>query len=104
MTSWLAQPRQIGAVTLFVEDLAAATWFYQDVFDLPVHFEDEHAAVFRFGDTLINLLDESQAAGLISPANRFPRPAPYDRPRTPRVAFDGADLRSIHRKHLPSHR
>jgi catechol 2,3-dioxygenase-like lactoylglutathione lyase family enzyme len=68
VTSWPAQPKQIGAVTLFVEDLAVAKRFYQDVFDLPVHFEDEHSAVFRFGDTFINLLDESQAAGLISPA------------------------------------
>ena len=46
----------IAAITLFVEDLAAARQFYQHVFDLPVHFEDPHSAVFKFGDTLINLL------------------------------------------------
>jgi catechol 2,3-dioxygenase-like lactoylglutathione lyase family enzyme len=67
MRSWSEQPKRIGAVTLFVEDLAEAKRFYQDVFELPVHFEDENSAVFQFGDTLINLLDASQAAALISP-------------------------------------
>ncbi|HEY6470474.1 MAG TPA: VOC family protein [Candidatus Dormibacteraeota bacterium] len=67
MRSWSEQPKRIGAVTLFVEDLAEAKRFYQEVFELPVHFEDENSAVFQFGDTLINLLDASQAATLISP-------------------------------------
>ena len=68
MRGWAAQPKQIGAVTLFVEDLATATQFYQDVFELPVYFEDENSAVFRFGETLINLLDVTQAGDLIAPA------------------------------------
>lgn len=59
MRSWSEQPKRIGAVTLFVEDLAEAKRFYQEVFELPVHFEDENSAVFQFGDTLINLLDAS---------------------------------------------
>ena len=67
MRSWSEQPKRIGAITLFVEDLAEAKRFYQDVFELPVHFEDGNSAVFEFGDTLINLLDASQAAALISP-------------------------------------
>ena len=46
----------IAAVTLFVENLDAARRFYQDVFELPVHFQDDNSAVFKFGDTLINLL------------------------------------------------
>lgn len=46
----------IGAVTLFVEDLETAKSFYERVFGLPVHFEDDDSAVFRFGSTLINLL------------------------------------------------
>jgi lactoylglutathione lyase len=66
--SWSQQPKKIGAVTLFVEDLAAAKRFYQDVFELPVYYEDENSAVFRLGDTLINLLDVSQAGDLIGPA------------------------------------
>jgi len=61
-------PKGIAAITLFVEDLAAAKQFYQHVFDLPVHFEDPHSAVFKFGDTLINLLIVGQASELIGPA------------------------------------
>jgi catechol 2,3-dioxygenase-like lactoylglutathione lyase family enzyme len=70
MDSW---PRGIAAITLFVEDLAAAKQFYQHVFDLPVHFEDPHSAVFKFGDTLINLLVIEQAGDLIGPATVAPR-------------------------------
>ncbi len=62
MRSWSEQPKRIGAVTLFVEDLAEAKRFYQEVFELPVHFEDENSAVFQFGDTLINLLDASSGS------------------------------------------
>ena len=65
MGSW---PRGIRAITLFVEDLAAAKQFYLDVFDLPITFEDENSAVFDFGNTIINLLDTASAPDLISPA------------------------------------
>lgn len=58
----------IRAITLFVEDLEAAKQFYQKVFDLPVHFEDPNSAVFKFGDTLINLLKITEARELIEPA------------------------------------
>ena len=65
MQTW---PKGIDAITLFVEDLAAARVFYGDVFGLPVMFEDESSAVFNFGNTLINLLDIGEADALISPA------------------------------------
>jgi lactoylglutathione lyase len=65
MVSWAAN---IDAITLFVEDLAAAKAFYATVFDLPVFFEDENSAVFKFGATLINLLAISEAPALITPA------------------------------------
>ena len=61
-------PRGIGAITLFVDDLAAARQFYIDVFGLPVIFEDEQSAVFRFANTLINLLRITAAHELIEPA------------------------------------
>lgn len=61
-------PRGIGAVTLFVEELDATKVFYQEVFGLPVAFEDDASAVFRFGDTMINLLKTSAAPELIQPA------------------------------------
>jgi catechol 2,3-dioxygenase-like lactoylglutathione lyase family enzyme len=65
MSSWASG---IGAITLFVEDLAATKQFYQDVFGLPVHYEDEESAVFNFGNTLINLLRTTAANELIAPA------------------------------------
>ena len=65
MDTW---PGEISAITLFVEDLAATRQFYQEVFGLPVEFADDQSAVFRFGDTLINLLDVTAAPELISPA------------------------------------
>jgi catechol 2,3-dioxygenase-like lactoylglutathione lyase family enzyme len=61
-------PKGIHAITLFVEDLAAAREFYQRVFGLPIHFEDSDSAVFNFGNTVINLLKVSQAPELIAPA------------------------------------
>ncbi|MBA2297550.1 MAG: VOC family protein [Actinobacteria bacterium] len=65
MNSW---PKGIGAITLFVEDLAVAKQFYREVFGLPVVFEDDDSAVFKFGDTLVNLLKATAARELIEPA------------------------------------
>ncbi len=65
MSSW---PTGIAALTLFVEDLTTAKQFYREVFDLPVHYEDDDSAVFQFGDTLVNLLQTSAAHGLVDPA------------------------------------
>lgn len=64
-TRW---PGGIAAITLFQEDLAAAKRFYQDVFELGVHYEDDNSAVFKFGETLVNLLAVKEAPGLVSPA------------------------------------
>ena len=61
-------PKGIHAITLFVEDLAAAREFYQRVFGLPIHYEDPNSAVFNFGNVLINLLAVSEAPELITPA------------------------------------
>jgi lactoylglutathione lyase len=72
MISWA---NNIEAITLFVEDLAATKAFYLEVFELPIHFEDDNSAVFKFGNTLINLLDIAEAPGLIEPAVVAPRDA-----------------------------
>lgn len=63
-----AWPRGIYAITLFVEDLETTKKFYQQVFSLPVHYEDDNSAVFKFGDSLVNLLKITQAGELIEPA------------------------------------
>jgi catechol 2,3-dioxygenase-like lactoylglutathione lyase family enzyme len=74
-------PTAITAVTLFVEDLAEARRFYAETFGLPVVFEDLHSTVFRFGATLVNLLDSAAAVELVAPA-------PVGDPQTgPRMVF-----------------
>jgi lactoylglutathione lyase len=40
----------------------------REVFELPVHFQDDNSAVFKFGGTLVNLLKATEAPGLIAPA------------------------------------
>ena len=62
-----AWPKKIGAITLFVEDVAATKAFYQEVFGLPLVFEDDDSAVFNFGNTIVNLLATSAAPELIEP-------------------------------------
>jgi catechol 2,3-dioxygenase-like lactoylglutathione lyase family enzyme len=63
--SW---PSSIFAITLFVEDLQAAKQFYLRTFGLPVDYEDGNSTVFKFGNTLINLLKTSAARVLVEPA------------------------------------
>jgi catechol 2,3-dioxygenase-like lactoylglutathione lyase family enzyme len=72
MSPW---PSGISAITLFVEDLAAAKEFYGRVFGLPVVFEDDDSVVFKLGNTLVNLLKTAAAAELIEPAAVAPREA-----------------------------
>jgi len=64
-----AWPGSIAAITLFTEELEASKRFYQEVFDLPVAFENDDSAVFRFGETLVNLLAASEAPELIGSAS-----------------------------------
>ena len=70
--AWL---KGIYAITLFVEDVEAAKEFYRKVFGLPVVFEDENSCVFRFGNTLVNLLKISEAKELIEPTRVASREA-----------------------------
>jgi catechol 2,3-dioxygenase-like lactoylglutathione lyase family enzyme len=66
VTALLARAN-IDAITLFTEDLASTKTFYQEVFGLPVVYEDANSAVFRFGNTVINLLAVTAAPELIEP-------------------------------------
>ncbi len=67
-TELSAWPNGIAAITLFVEDLQITKQFYQEVFGLPVIFEDKNSAVFKFDKTLINLLKITAAGELVTPA------------------------------------
>ena len=71
----IAWPGEISAITLFVEDLAAAKQFYVDVFGAPVLFEDDTSVAFKLPNTIINLLQTASAPELIAPAPVAPREA-----------------------------
>lgn len=60
--------RNLECITLFVEDLAAARKFYLEVFAPPIVYEDAVSAVFKLENVMINLLQSSEAPGLIGPA------------------------------------
>ena len=63
-----AWPSGIATITLFTEDLAGTKAFYERVFGLPVVFQDDNSAVFKFGAMLVNLLDVREAPELVEPA------------------------------------
>lgn len=73
--STLLKSTSIDAVTLFSEDLERSKSFYQDVFGLPVYFEDENSAVFKLDNTVINLLRIPAARDLIGPGTVADREA-----------------------------
>jgi lactoylglutathione lyase len=70
-----ASLKNLGAITLFVEDLPRSKSFYHDVFDLKMIYEDESSAAFDFGNTIINLLDNHEARDLIEPGTVASREA-----------------------------
>jgi len=59
---------KLFATTLFIADLARTKDFYSKAFEKSPVYEDANSVVFQFGESLINLLVETQAPGLISPA------------------------------------
>ncbi|RIX51522.1 VOC family protein [Paenibacillus nanensis] len=63
----------VDVVTLFVEELKETRVFYQEVFGLTAVYEDEVSAVYDFGNMSINLLQISEAHGLIQPGQVAPR-------------------------------
>ena len=70
-----ASLKSVGAITLFVEDPRRSQSFYEKVFALPVIWEDEDSAAFRFENTIVNLLKMSAARDLIEPGSVASREA-----------------------------
>jgi lactoylglutathione lyase len=62
-----ASLKSVGVITLFVEDPRRSQSFYEEVFDLPVIWEDEDSAVLRFENAIVNLLRIPAARDLIDP-------------------------------------
>ena len=67
--------KSVGAITLFVEDPRRSQSFYEEVFDLPVIWEDEDSAAFKFDNTIVNLLRLPAARDLIEPGSVASREA-----------------------------
>jgi catechol 2,3-dioxygenase-like lactoylglutathione lyase family enzyme len=65
MSNWA---KNIGAITLFVEDSDRAKLFYQQVFELQPAYEDETDVMFRLANTLLFLTKSSEAPRMIAPA------------------------------------
>ena len=62
-----ASLRSVGAITLFVEDPQRSKSFYQDVFGVPLIYEDDDAVTFKFESMIVNLLKTPAANDLIAP-------------------------------------
>jgi catechol 2,3-dioxygenase-like lactoylglutathione lyase family enzyme len=60
------------AITLLSENIEASKDFYQNKLGLTKVFEDEVSAVFKCGQTMINLLSDSQGPELLEPAKVAP--------------------------------
>jgi catechol 2,3-dioxygenase-like lactoylglutathione lyase family enzyme len=65
MAEWA---KEIGAITLFVEDPGRSAAFYQDIFDLKPFFRDDTGCGFRLVNTLLFLTSSSEAPNMIAPA------------------------------------
>jgi catechol 2,3-dioxygenase-like lactoylglutathione lyase family enzyme len=61
-------PRDVGAITMFIEDVQRSKRWYESVFDIQPVYEDENAVAFAFDHIVINLLREPAAHELIEPA------------------------------------
>lgn len=65
----------VSAISLFVEDVAAAKAFYVDVFGAPVVYEDAVSAALQFDTLIVNLLHTGSAPEIIAPGVVAPRDA-----------------------------
>jgi catechol 2,3-dioxygenase-like lactoylglutathione lyase family enzyme len=59
--------QHLSAISLFVEDLAAAKGFYSQVFRAPLVYEDANSAAFQFKELIINLLQVEAAHKIVTP-------------------------------------
>lgn len=60
--------KEIGAITLFVEDPDRSKSFYQDFFDLQPLLDSATDTMFRLENTMLFLTKSSEAARMIAPA------------------------------------
>jgi len=58
----------LGAITMFVADRDRAKEFYERAFGAAPVYEDDNSVVFQLENTVVNLLVDTEAHGLIAPA------------------------------------
>ena len=60
--------REVGAVTLFIEDVGRSKEFYGRAFAVEPVYEDDDAVAFTFENMVVNLLRRQAAPELVEPA------------------------------------
>ena len=63
----MSELNAIEVITLFVDDIVAATAFYRTVFEAETVYEDEMSQVLQFNGLWVNLLQATQAPQLVEP-------------------------------------
>lgn len=63
----IAAMNSLEVISLFVEDLPAASVFYKKVFAHEVLFEDDVCSILRIGNIVINVLNIENAPTLVEP-------------------------------------
>jgi lactoylglutathione lyase len=59
--------KNLGALTLFVDDVQRSKQFYESVLDAKLVYEDEQSAAFELENTIVNLLARPAARELVAP-------------------------------------
>ncbi|MBB5666060.1 VOC family protein [Rhizobium leguminosarum] len=59
---------RIEVITLFVDEIDAAKAFYQKVFAADVVYQDDVCSVLKFSETMVNLLQVTEAPQLVDPS------------------------------------
>ncbi|MGH3070909.1 MAG: VOC family protein [Gaiellaceae bacterium] len=60
--------KNVGAITMFIEETQRSKAFYEQVFGAEAVYEDENAVAFQFENMVVNLLRVPAAHELIAPA------------------------------------
>ncbi|MEF3134371.1 VOC family protein [Rhizobium sp. 268] len=58
---------RIEVITLFVDEIDVARAFYQKVFAADVVYQDDVCSVLKFSETMVNLLQVTEAPQLVEP-------------------------------------
>jgi catechol 2,3-dioxygenase-like lactoylglutathione lyase family enzyme len=61
----------IAAITMFIDDRERSKAFYEQVFGARAVHEDDVSIAFKFESIVVNLLEVSEAPGLLRPARAF---------------------------------